>query len=380
MRVKRLVLCVLLSVALTVTFIPVMSYADVDYYDDEGDSIGEEAAPWTISQQINSENTDGIEILEGEEVTLTVVPDDSQLQLTYTWYYCPRNEMDFTEIDGVSGKTCDVSSVGIYLCEVSDTEGNCANVYFYVSYKENDFTDFADIVDDAVPVSLNTKKTIDNNEGMFAFTPKVSGTYAFRSYSDANVDSMGQVLDSEGNFIADSDDISNENRNFSVIFDAVAGKTYYLQAISYYKEQVVFSVSVVEAAHKWTHVASPGGYLVNGVEYDKCDICGAIVNQKVVPGWATSYVKGMKIAKGKGKITVKWKKQSKKNLKKFSGYQIRYSTSADMSGAKYVNVGKKSKSKKIGKLAKKTKYYVQMRSYTGGFYSGWSAVKSVKTK
>ncbi len=55
-----------------------------------------------------------------------------------------------------------------------------------------------------------------------------------------------------------------------------------------------------------------------------------------------------------------------------------------MSGAKYATAGKKSKSKKIKGLAKKTKYYVQVRTYTksGGttFYSKWSAKKTVKTK
>ena len=68
----------------------------------------------------------------------------------------------------------------------------------------------------------------------------------------------------------------------------------------------------------------------------------------------------------------------------FANSAIRYSTSASMAGAKYATTGKKAKSKKIGKLAKKTKYYVQVRTYTtyGGktFYSNWSPVKSVVTK
>ena len=141
---------------------------------------------------------------------------------------------------------------------------------------------------------------------------------------------------------------------------------------------------VIPAGHKWTHVATPGGYLKNGTQYDQCTVCGTIVNNAVMPGYASYYVKGLKVAKGKGSMTVKWKKQSKSNLKKFNGYQVRYATKSDMSNAKYKTAGKGTSSKKIGKLMKKTKYYVQVRTYTktsaGVFYSKWSAQKAVKTK
>ena len=100
--------------------------------------------------------------------------------------------------------------------------------------------------------------------------------------------------------------------------------------------------------------------------------------------YATSYVKSFKVKKGKKSFTAKWKKQSKKNQKKFNGYQVRYSTSSDMSGAKYATASKKSKSKKIKGLGKKTTYYVQVRTYTKSsgktLYSKWSGTKSVKTK
>ena len=89
-------------------------------------------------------------------------------------------------------------------------------------------------------------------------------------------------------------------------------------------------------------------------------------------------------SKGKKSFTVKLKKQSNKNLKQFNGYQIMYSTKADMSGAKTVNASKKAKTKTIKKLKKKTTYYVKVRSFTkkGGvtYYSKWSPVKKVKTK
>ena len=143
-------------------------------------------------------------------------------------------------------------------------------------------------------------------------------------------------------------------------------------------------VEILASGHQWTHIKAAAGLLKNGSEYDQCSLCKKKKNVKTLTGYAASYVRSFKVAPAKGAFTAKWKKQSKKNLKKFKGYQIRYSTKANMKGAKYVNAGKKATSKKIGKLKKKTKYYVQVRTYTVSknvkYYSKWSAKKVVKTK
>lgn len=135
--------------------------------------------------------------------------------------------------------------------------------------------------------------------------------------------------------------------------------------------------------HKLTHV-NEAGLLKDGNEYDLCSTCKEKLNVKAAAGYAPYMVKSLKVKKAKKAFTVKWKKQSKKNQKKFNGYQVRYSTKADMSGAKTVKASKKAKSKKVKKLAKKTNYYVQVRTYTvksgKTFYSNWSPVKTVKTK
>ena len=138
-----------------------------------------------------------------------------------------------------------------------------------------------------------------------------------------------------------------------------------------------------KTAHKLKHFDT-SGFLKKGEEYDKCTVCGTLFNKKIAYGYSTYYVKGLKAVKAKKAIIVKWKKQSKAKRKKFNGYQIRYSTSSDMSGAKYVRASKNSKSKKIKNLKTKKRYYVQVRTYTKSgvttFYSKWSAKKSVKTK
>lgn len=85
-------------------------------------------------------------------------------------------------------------------------------------------------------------------------------------------------------------------------------------------------------------------------------------------------------AQSKG-FTVKWKKQSTQT----TGYQLRYSTSSSMSGAKTVTVSKTGTvSKAVTKCKAKTKYYVQVRTYktVSGtkYYSSWSTKKAVTTK
>ena len=98
--------------------------------------------------------------------------------------------------------------------------------------------------------------------------------------------------------------------------------------------------------------------------------------------------KGVSISKLSGSkkvLTVKWKKPSSVYREQMTGYQIRYSTSSEMTKAKTVTIkNTKATSKKISKLKAKKKYYVQLRTYKTvkgkTYYSGWSKVKSVKTK
>ena len=83
----------------------------------------------------------------------------------------------------------------------------------------------------------------------------------------------------------------------------------------------------------------------------------------------------------KKKITVKWKKVSKKNLKKISGIQIQVATDPGFTNiVKTATAGKKKTSKAIKGLQPKTKYYVRIRAYAAGdHYSVWKS-KSAKVK
>ncbi len=91
--------------------------------------------------------------------------------------------------------------------------------------------------------------------------------------------------------------------------------------------------------------------------------------------------KGINISKAKKAFKAKWKK----NKAERSGVQIRYSTKKSMKKAVTTQAkGANVKAKKVKKLKKNRKYYVQVRSYkvVNGktYYSSWSTKKTVKTK
>lgn len=123
-----------------------------------------------------------------------------------------------------------------------------------------------------------------------------------------------------------------------------------------------------------------------GLMTRSCPFCGAAETKAIAQLQPT--LPAVKISKPKAakkSATVKWKKISKKNLKKIDRIQIQYSTDSSFNtGVRTVTAKKKAASKKISKLAPKNTYYVRVRAYKadGGteHVSAWSAVKAVKVK
>lgn len=93
-----------------------------------------------------------------------------------------------------------------------------------------------------------------------------------------------------------------------------------------------------------------------------------------------------KLKNAKKGFTAKWKAQKKQT----SGYEIQYSPDKKFGKSVKTKFVKKNKTvfAKIGKLKAKKKYYVRVRTYktvkvngsSQRIYSGWSKVRSVKTK
>ena len=95
-------------------------------------------------------------------------------------------------------------------------------------------------------------------------------------------------------------------------------------------------------------------------------------------------VKLSKPAAAKKAVTVKWKKVSKKDLKKIQGIEIQVATDSGFTDiVKATTAGKKKTSKKIKGLTSKQTYYVRVRAYKnaadGKHVSAWRA-KKVKIK
>lgn len=93
-----------------------------------------------------------------------------------------------------------------------------------------------------------------------------------------------------------------------------------------------------------------------------------------------------RITPARGAMKVKWKRQTAKmSASCVTGYQVRYSRKSSMAGAKSVKVkGYLKNTRKITKLQKGRKYYVQVRTYkvvdNKTVYSKWSSKKAVRIK
>ena len=140
----------------------------------------------------------------------------------------------------------------------------------------------------------------------------------------------------------------------------------------------------VQCEHTWKFYKKAAGVCTDGYQYYKCTDCGQKKSYKTLTGYSANYLKNFRVSAGRKSFTAKWTKQSKANQAKYTGFQIRYSTSSKMTNVKTVSVSKSSASKTIKKLTAKKRYYVQGRTYTKKngktYYSSWSAKKSVVTK
>ena len=133
-----------------------------------------------------------------------------------------------------------------------------------------------------------------------------------------------------------------------------------------------------------TKAASEG---VPGVITCTCSRCGDSYTEAVPAIAYKADLPAVKIAKpkaGKKKVTVRWKKVSKKNRKKIQGIEIQIATDKGFTNiVKTVSGSKKKTSKAVKGLKAKTKYYVRIRAYKnaadGKHVSAWKT-KTVKIK
>ena len=87
------------------------------------------------------------------------------------------------------------------------------------------------------------------------------------------------------------------------------------------------------------------------------------------------------LTRGRRSLRAKWSRRTEQ----VTGYQLRYSTSSKMNGAKTVTVkGARQNSRLLSRLKSGRRYYVQVRTYktVNGtrYYSAWSGKKSARTR
>ncbi len=137
------------------------------------------------------------------------------------------------------------------------------------------------------------------------------------------------------------------------------------------------------------HVGAVTRYAAEGVPglmTYTCRRCGDHYTRSIAAIWYPADLPVVKISKpkaGKRKLTVRWKKVSKKNQKKIQGIEIQVATDPGFTNIVYhAYAGKKKKSRVVKGLQSKARYYVRVRAYNdagGRHVSTWRS-KSAKVK
>lgn len=171
--------------------------------------------------------------------------------------------------------------------------------------------------------------------------------------------------------------------------DLVLSKgTYYVQICSDYyynptgKYQFSFeALTQQNCTHDYDSITHDATYFHKGYTSYRCPKCGHtyIGNYKPMKKLEQAYLYSYS-KRGKRKLKLSWS-----TVSDASGYQIRYSRKRNMQSAVLKNVkGQYKTSKTISKLARRKKYYVQVRAYRKSgsrtVYGKWSSKKGMKTK
>ena len=196
---------------------------------------------------------------------------------------------------------------------------------------------------------------------------------------------------------ADSGEIVEESAEISTAVKSPAscltgGTTTYTATFSnrYFRTQKKDVEDIPSfGGHRWDGgtVTVPAAEGAEGVLTYTCTGCGA-TRTAVIPAIVyPTDLPAVKISKpkaGKKKVTVKWKKVSKKNKKKIQGIEIQVATDPGFTDIVKTTTGSKKKtSKAIKGLKSKTTYYVRIRAYKnaadGKHVSYWKT-KTVRIK
>ena len=206
---------------------------------------------WTITS--NADENDGEVFMDknGIAVLALHVFDKDGIDVTsqaeFKWYYEDPDTDESVKIETATSNTYTATKAGSYWCRVAYDE-NTTSADFYVRGA------FDDIPDNPVTLALNVDKEVQITEPgqvvTLAFTAPADGTYFFESVGSP--DTKGCVLDEDGAVVEYNDDYSGADYNFRAYFEAVKGKTYYLQVRLYDTEESGISFVVhAKEGYEW---------------------------------------------------------------------------------------------------------------------------------
>ena len=89
----------------------------------------------------------------------------------------------------------------------------------------------------ALTFETSQEVTLKDDFVYYSFTPEESGTYAFYSSGEDDIDTYGELLDEEYNLLSEADD-TETSRHFELTYDLEAGNTYYIGIRCYGKDHI----------------------------------------------------------------------------------------------------------------------------------------------
>ena len=301
MKIKHRALSVLLTLVMVLTFMPSLAFADPDdggesaergitkiefthqgdykvegsvtsdgYWDEVKDDWVETSEPYLKFEEPWFETGDYILVWyegeteplkytavnkiddEGDEViTFVAENDDTDIIYPFTeWVKEQTYDTPFTADTEEEFKIYIDGYESVYDTKTAllvDEEDD------YVYPDDPDNSGFGELPASCDSITLDQKKTVNVTAAApvvtFAFTPTVSGRYAFRSYG--GVDTVGNVRTETESVdfdedLADDAFSGEDDYNFLIGFEAEAGETYYLQAKAYESGNYTFEVKVYD--------------------------------------------------------------------------------------------------------------------------------------
>lgn len=377
MKMKHRALTLLLTIAMLLTFMPALAFADGD---DDYSVIFKDSNDAPISSlNYDADNR----VLSMDDVSSIIVKKDGAEDKTFTknqqgQYLYNEQELVFDcydyYIDEQGGSWLEA-------CFYSDLDSSTTDFEFYFDIPITVVSDVESISYTPSKVTVDSKEAREQENGRTYYS-----IYARNKEGGFFVDGDKLIVNyttETKEFIFDEDSwefkCGQESIDRSLVRLFVVGEDApFSFKVGLNKEAIMIRYGKAETFLDL--------YVDNSREAAEQAAAAEAARQGVNDG-SIPKVKASKPKKAKTSITVKWKKPNKKKMKKagITNFEIWVCTDGAFASGSTIErvVGKKS-SLKIKGLAKNTRYYAKVRAikYVGGtkVVGPWSAVKKVKTK